>query len=367
MKLNMRFMAGNIVDGILYFSNTFYNGLFKMELTTEKIEFIGTFNEIPLGSSEIHRKCLTYKKWLIFVPNRLNIIHFVNVETAEQKILKIAEDDKHYMSSDAVIVDDSLYVIPGQKEQPLIIIHLDDDFKIDYPKRINEWIRAESPNKPDDSVYYSLGAVKRNNNLFIGLCCQNRIIQYDFHSEDIKLQKTGVERIRHITNGQKGIWVTDFKGGRVELIGDTTEEYQTGQEYSYRNIIDTGSNVYAIPGNASHIGIINEDKSVRMLDYPEEFKDFETNYADKFFGYTIYRDEIYLFPYAHDNMLVISGDKLRTVKTVYETDPAGSDPKQLIETIQAYRGRIIRENGGLITESPEFTLDSYMEYIGLLD
>ena len=120
---------------------------------------------------------------------------------------------------------------------------------------------------------------------------------------------------------------------------------------------------YVVPGNAPNIGILNDDRTVTNIDYPESFKNLENNVYDKFYGYAIYQDAIYLFPYVHDNMLVIRGDKLETIKTEYEWDLSVPDSEQFLETLHAYGDRICKESGDTIQESSVFNLDTFIEYI----
>ena len=366
MRLNMRFMAGNIVDGYLYFSSSQYNGLFKMEVETERISYIGSFEGAPLDRTILHRKCLVYGRWLIFIPQNTDRINLVNIDTYEQKTVKVLDEDKYYMFADAIIVDDLLYLMPGRKEQPAKIVHL-DDYSVETIDCLSGKIQSEAPDSPDEGGLFAIGAAYHDGSIYMGLYKQSKIIQYGVTSNKVRLIETDIDNIRDLSGGKDGVWITDLSEGRIELLGEKIETVRFEHDYSYSHVLEMGTRTYVIPGTATCIGILNDDRTVTNMDYPEDFRDFEQCFYDKFYGYAVYEDEIYLFPYVHDNMLVISGDKLRTFKTVYETDPAGSDPKQLIETIQAYRSRIIRENGGLITESPEFTLDSYMEYIGLLD
>lgn len=366
MKLNMKFMAGNIVDGYLYFSCSQYNGLFKLEIDTETISYIGPFEGAPLDMAILHRKCLVYGRWLIFIPQNTDRINLFNVDTYEQKTVKVLDEDKHFMFADAIVIDDLLYLMPGRKEQPAKIVHL-DDYSVETIDDLSGKIQSEAPDSPDEGGLFAIGAAYHDGSIYMGLYKQSKIIQYDVTSSEVRLIETDIDNIRDLSGGKDGVWITDLSGGRIELLGKKIETVRFEHDYSYRHVLEMGTRTYVIPGTATCIGILNDDRTVTNMDYPEDFRDFEQCFYDKFYGYAIYEDEIYLFPYAHDNMLVISGDKLRTVKTVYETDTAVSDPKQLIETIQAYRSRIVRENGGLITESPEFTLDSYMEYIGLLD
>lgn len=366
MKISIRFMGGNIVDDVLYFSASNFNGLFKMKLDTQTVHFIDSFIDTPLNLQSIHRSCLVYNRWLIFIPMNSDKIHFVNIDNHEQRSVRVTDGTQDPAIADAIIVGNLLYVFPAKKGQPSMIVHL-DDMKVETLDKFNEQYNSIVPDSPHKSKIVSVGAVIRDDSIYMGLYSQNKVLKYNLKSEIMEMIDTQINSIFDVYNGKDGIWVSDLDGKQIELLSDRHKIYETEEKKTYRRILDLGEYIYLIPGNADEISMIKGTKVPVNMKYPDEFKTLERLKVNKFFGYKIYNDDIYLFPYAHDNMLVISGDKLRTVKTVYETDPAGSDPKQLIETIQAYRGRIIRENGGLITESPEFTLDSYMEYIGLLD
>ena len=366
MKLNMRFMAGNVIDGILYFSHMNYNALFKMNLDTEEVGFISTFDEIPIDRAYIHRKCLVYKRWLIFIPQNADMIHFINVDSLEQKTVSIADESRYFMIADAIIDDDLLYILPGRIEQRAKILHL-DDFRIEIMEDLNNWIREEISDDINKDSAICLGAVIHNKSIYMGLYRRSKIIRYDLGSRDISQIDTDIERIKDISDGSEGIWVTDFENGHIELINDLVEEYRIGQGYSFRRVIENGEYIYAIPGNASRIGLLRGPKGQKELDYPDEFRDFENNHEEKYFGYLIFENTIYLYPYVHDNMLRICEDKLEVVKTEFEYDPENPSMEQFSKIIHAYEKEHIKKTGGIITENTLFGLDAYLDYIKMDD
>ncbi|MCR5687377.1 MAG: hypothetical protein K6G58_05090 [Lachnospiraceae bacterium] len=148
MKMQMRFFAGKVIDDVLYFSATMFNGLFGMKMDTGRIDFLGSFKNVPLDRVLLHRKCLTYNRWLIFIPQNAGWIHLVHADSLEQTAIKVADDGKYFYFADAVIWGDSLYLLPGKKEQQALIVDL-KDLRVEPINSLNEFIKKEVPDSPE--------------------------------------------------------------------------------------------------------------------------------------------------------------------------------------------------------------------------
>ena len=362
MKLNMRFMAGNIIDDILYFSHLQFNGLFRMRLDTEEMTFIGSFDEVPESRASIHRKCLVYDRWLIFIPHNFNKVHFINADTLEQKTVTVAEDNGKVMIADAVIWKDSLYILPARKEQPVVIIHL-NDLCVEYPKAFNDWIGTSVPDSPHKSGILATGAELFDDCIFLGLYYQNTIIKYDLKSESGSLVDTGIENIMGVFAGNSCLWVTDAENGLIERLPDHEKNIEDDRKKTYRRVLSSGEYVYAIPGKAGRIKLMEGVGSSKEMEYPDEYKDIESlNVNSKFFGYAIYKGYIYLFPYSHDNILVIHEGGLNVLHTEYEVDTKDPASEQFVKLLNM-RGNHLLSINGTIRESSTFPLEAYVEWI----
>lgn len=362
MKISMRFMAGNVVDDVLFFSAMQYNGLFRINLSNGEISFVNSFIEVPLDKTVLHRLCLVYDRWLVFIPQNFNKIHLVNTDTLEQKTITVTDGSSNLMIADAFIMENLLYILPAKKTQPALIIHM-EDLKVEPIKAFNEWFGNEAPNSPNKNGVIVAKTALFNDSIYMGLYDQNRVLKYDLKSETIRLIDTDIEKIYRVYGGSDGIWITDHSSGKTELFNNSFEKYEKENNCTYGIILEQGEYVYAIPGDAPRIKIIKGNGAPREIEYPEEFKNLEQTRSKtyKFFGYTTYNEEIYLFPYIHDHMLVIHEDKLRVIRMEYEFDRTDPSSEQFMKILNA-RGKYLQSNGPVL-ENSTYDIDAYVELV----
>ncbi len=363
MRINLRFIAGSIVDNTLFFSSIFFNGLFRMDLDTEEIIFVDVFDEAPLEKTYLHRVCLTYDRWLIFLPHNHDKINFVNIDTLEQKTIRVSDCSKPLMIADAVIVGDALYVFPAIKEQLAMIVHL-NKFEVEANDIFNEWLRTEAPESPNKDGILCLRAVLNNDTVYMGLNGQKGIIRYDTKTNDISIIETNLNKINAVYKGKDGIWINDRTNGHAEFLGNgMIEEYEKNNKFMYQFILDAGDFVYAVPGKAYYIKMIKGIGSPKELDYPELFKGFDKNSRLRFFGFNVNNDRVYLFPFSHDGILVICGDAIKLINTEYEFDPSDKSFERLTMTIRKRGTFLNKYQKGQFSEGPGFGLEMFLEWI----
>lgn len=105
------------VNGYAYFSNWFYNGMFKVEIKTGKTTFLGSFEGEKLCEINIHKEIFLRDGKIYFCPRRGGRIHIYNLADQSQCSVSIRKSDKEFFVTDNVFLEDNLvYFIPKQKD-----------------------------------------------------------------------------------------------------------------------------------------------------------------------------------------------------------------------------------------------------------
>ena len=98
MKRLERISCHNFVEinGNIYFSNWFYNGLFKVEYETGKTTFLGYFNDEKLTEKNIHLEVFLEEQKIYFLPRRGRHIHIYDLSDAFIQSIEIRKDSDEF-------------------------------------------------------------------------------------------------------------------------------------------------------------------------------------------------------------------------------------------------------------------------------
>lgn len=103
------------VDGYAYFSNWFYNGMYKVEIKTGKTTFLGRFEGERLCEINIHDEIFLRDGKIYFCPRRGGHVHIYNLAKQSQCSVSIRKSDKEFFVTDNVLLENSdVYFIPRQ-------------------------------------------------------------------------------------------------------------------------------------------------------------------------------------------------------------------------------------------------------------
>lgn len=115
MNWNLMTYGAQVKDNKLWFSNNKFNGLFSMDINTKEIKFVSFFPEERYERWAMHKKCLTYRDKIIFIPAFGNHIHVYDVSNGEITAYQLDEDGSEQpydRVSDAIILDGYVYILP---------------------------------------------------------------------------------------------------------------------------------------------------------------------------------------------------------------------------------------------------------------
>lgn len=108
------------VDGYAYFSNWYYNGLFKVEVQTGKTTFLGHFEGEKLSQKNIHRELLLKDGRIYFLPKRGRHMHIYKLSDQSMEWIEIRSDfEESFVVGEVVLGENYFAFIPVEKSYPV--------------------------------------------------------------------------------------------------------------------------------------------------------------------------------------------------------------------------------------------------------
>lgn len=113
------------INGYAYFSNWFYNGLFRVELKTGKTLFLGIFKEEIQDELNIHWELLQWENLICFLPRKGRHVHIYSPVDQSVSAIEIRKVSEEFFRPDEVIIDgENLIFLPLEKDAPIRQLNL---------------------------------------------------------------------------------------------------------------------------------------------------------------------------------------------------------------------------------------------------
>ena len=119
MRVLERISCINFVekDGYAFFSNQFYNGLFRVEIKTGRTDFLGSFENERISRRNIHKEIFLENRKIYFCPRRGRHIHIYDlIDTTIQAVELRSKSEKPFLIEEVVVEGDNIYFVPDQKD-----------------------------------------------------------------------------------------------------------------------------------------------------------------------------------------------------------------------------------------------------------
>ena len=81
--LHFKSMGAVKINEYIYASNLDYNGLFKIDSTSGRREFLGYFPEESIDLTDMHRIAFLYKGKIFFIPYNARNMHLYDIQKKE--------------------------------------------------------------------------------------------------------------------------------------------------------------------------------------------------------------------------------------------------------------------------------------------
>lgn len=358
MDWNLKTYGGVLYKGYIWFSNNTFNGLFRMNISTKKIEYIGFFPKISILNRLTHKKCFLYNDKLYFLPAFSNYIHIYDLKNKKFETIEFANSDQLILKDrvgDAVLLDDEIYIFSWLEEKPLIIF----DLHSNTLKRCDYYdIQKENRVSKNFEVNrcFNYGVEK----ICLALSGTDCFAELDIHSKEFTVTHIGVEDIFSAIPIDDNIWIVP--GGEDSIYRFDKESVlkkydgigctkRNGGERYYSGVIKFNDMLIGVPAFAKKIVCWKEGNAYELDG--DNWNTYHENLA-AFLGTVELDDELWLLPFSADGIYSYSASA-GIVTHIDFTVKEESVKKMIIR-------KAINEElkKGIIFENSTFTLPEYI-------
>lgn len=107
------------VNGYAYFSNWFYNGLFRVELETGNTMFLGGFENGANDGSNLHYELYRQGEMIYFFPRRGRHVHIYSLDDGFMYAIEVRKESEAFFRIGEVAVDEtSAFLFPMEENAP---------------------------------------------------------------------------------------------------------------------------------------------------------------------------------------------------------------------------------------------------------
>lgn len=113
------------INGYAYFSNWFYNGLFRTNLKTGETLFLGSFGNEIVSEFNIHWEALQHKESIYFFPRRGRHVHIYSLTSQSISSIEIREASEDFFRIKEIIIRDAnIIFLPMEEKAPIRTLDL---------------------------------------------------------------------------------------------------------------------------------------------------------------------------------------------------------------------------------------------------
>lgn len=316
MNWQLTTYGGVLHNGYLWFSNNTFNGLFRMRMENGEIEFVDFFPNETLGQTFSHKKCLAFKDRLYFFPALGNYITIYDVQNVQFSSIEFPRG-KADSCSDAVLVDDKIYIFPADNQSDLFCL----DTKTDSLQAIPSF-RKQYATLIGTQESYLLCRVSYSEGKFIFAFFETDIVAtFDLGKESLLAFHTGVPHlfaafghtgtVYLTTNNTTEIFQYDFVNSPMRIY---SEEEINSEQRRFNQICFIDKTVFALPAFWGYVvklqnkngcqlsELFHESEKEKKTGNPEEIEEQQKKAKSNTavilsFGYLYVSNHLLLFPF----------------------------------------------------------------------
>lgn len=312
------------VDGYIWFSNSKYNGLFKMDCDSKAVEFVSLFPEARAFQSALHRKCVYIRdcKKIAFLPWLSDWLHLYDLNSGSINSIYINRKGKESVSG-GLYYDGCIYLFPVYNDQDLCVVNLTDnsvEVDISFRNQCKEFFEPTDRNplcvvhdyaRFDDKIWFSV----------VGT---SDLYNWNYKTKKLNVEHVDIQSIYTVSSIENGILISStdipsvwkYASSALEemVIGNDNvkEDSETFNTGFFSGIISSRGKIYLLSDVLKKYICISDNVC-------EELKfEGETYFANRIdYERTLVEisDEIFMLPQKGDrNLLVLktnsNGEKL---------------------------------------------------------
>ena len=362
MEWNLKTYSGVLYEGDIWFSNNTFNGLFRMNVLTKKIEYVDSFPRVPMLNRLTHKKCFLYGDKLLFLPAFSNYIHIYDLNSYSFETINFVDSNEPVTRdrvSDAAIVGHRIFVFSWLENEPVFIFDLNTN-------RLEKSILFET--KKRDFEFSSEHLLTRcfNNateKICFALWDTDCIVEWDVNKEELVANHTGVNNLFSAIPIGEDVWMVTRNSNKIY-------KYNKEKKIIVCNGIDFGE---ANIGARSYSGVsAHHNRVLGIPAFSKKFVCWKDDFAyeikgDKFevsnenlsaFLTSVdLGDELWFLPFSADGIYAYNAneDAIKRVKFSLESR---DDRIRVISKVFNERMQ-----NGIVCEDSNTSLRDFMEYI----
>lgn len=308
----LSFYDAYIENNEMWVSNLAFNGLFKVNLDTYEVNYVGSFKGEDVWQENLHRRVIRYKDVLFFIPYSGKGICTYNLITKEMGFIPIDSENNIIRVADAILDGNFLWMFPGIAGQPLLILNMDTLEVVKKPEWNEKAMACMHENA--DLVFDISNVCRVGRKIWLAPCDISKILEFNMDTNNFQVHTIDDNYImKSISYDGNNFWLTFANSKDVlswEPVSKNIMVYREGSvtekaNCPYMNVIFNNDDVLVLPSSEEYI--MKADKKTGSLipinSYPQGFKRIR-NYT-LFKGYTKKDGKILLYPRSGNQMLVM--------------------------------------------------------------
>lgn len=347
------FVAGKIVGGKLFFSLGQFNSLFMYDFQTEDVEHIGFFRGEPKNRSNIHNKAFLYNEEIVFIPSAYSKhVHIYNMKNKTLHAIDIPVNSTGtYWVSDACIVDDFLWIMPGDLEQKIIKIDLKSGECVSL-KPLNISLQAKTA-----QIFNKISLCEGV--IYMPVTYGNQLVLYETTSGELIVKNLDIENMTasYCVNNKIYLCTCD---GHVALYEDdkcslcVIEGEESSSELVEYKVCEASGLVYLIPvfGENCWVG---DGYNFRKCGTVSFSGISDSGVEHPHYGTDMYSGSVVVFPTPFDDMYIVDLNGKNIEKSVIY---GGADIDEIYRNVKGDFSA-----NCLVTESRCMTVFDYIDMI----
>ena len=342
---------GAACNGYFWFSNVNANGLFRIDITSKKIEFVNFFPNVSADSYFLHKRCFEYHNRLFFIPALSRRIDIYDIWKNEFSSIPFENDIAGEAILDAIPINQILYIFPRNRNCEPIMLNM-ETFEIrsveGFADEINKYASKDNPEKfyrtceydgkivfpisetdiiavwnPNDDSFQTIHT--RFNNII-------NVVAYDKH-------------LYFTIREEYGLSILDLESSEIESI---SIKRPTSGKSLYGCILIKDDSIVCAPSFGEYIhGYMGKSMSFEI-----KLDDSIAEYY-KFFKAQVVKDDIWFLPMGIEELYVLDSERL-----IHHYSLLLDDIGQ-----KKYKAKLLEkriESREVLMENDEYTLNCYL-------
>ena len=311
------FRSGEIIDRFFYVSNLNMNGLFRIDLESGDLSFVGFFKDNPMNMQEMHYGSLLYKDWIVFTPRNAKGIDLYNWRTGEFRCIHFNDGNGYWVNG--ILCGNIVWFIPVDSSNHIFSLNL-NTFSVRVCQRPADCMRDE----------HIMGRMYRtaylDGKIYAAIYKTRYVFCFCIDTNEMEVIDTGVDDLCVIDAGKNGLWLLIEHGKKIchwKLKSEEKKFFQCLIEPPTKEnerlasfILETGNNIYMFPGRmTTSVMRFNRNREVfeAAFTYPKDWiwHNLNSNY---FWGSVSYNGKHFVYPFNTDYIIAVDDEETEFIK-----------------------------------------------------